>query len=195
MDSRSVWIGAPRTSLVDDFSRPAITVSPERTLGTELALRIVGSLLMGAADDAICHDDRLGTVLTDEGKDLFSDGWVSSNIAIVREPTFERVGFGVLRGNDADRYLASELIAWTVERDRGHGVATKSSTGLLLERGTRLTLELLRHDNLASSSRRPRINPQLRRERLPPALRRLKSTPNCTTYPYAPGRGGRCSGL
>jgi hypothetical protein len=147
----------PRGGLLNDFARPAIAVRPKRALRTDLAVGIVDSFLVRTADDAVGHDDGLGTVLADEAKNRFSDGWVSSHIEIVGEPTFERVGFGVLRGNDADGDLAREFIAWAVERDRGDWVAAETSASLLLERGACPTLEFLHHTNLVARHAAQRI--------------------------------------
>jgi hypothetical protein len=78
-------------------------MSPEGALGTDLAFRIVDLFFVRAADDAVRDDDGPGTMLTDEGQDLFSDGRVSSNVVSFREPTLEGVGFRTLRGNDRSR--------------------------------------------------------------------------------------------
>ncbi len=67
-------------------------------MGTDLTLGIVRALFVGAADDAVRHDNRLGTVLTKEGEDLFGDGRVLPNVCLLREPTLQRFRFGVLGG-------------------------------------------------------------------------------------------------
>ena len=66
--------GVPRPALVENFARPSVAVSPKWALGADLTLRVVDSFFMGATDDAVRHDDRLGTMLTDKGENAFSYG-------------------------------------------------------------------------------------------------------------------------
>jgi hypothetical protein len=56
--------------------RKPIAACPERALRALLPFGVVNPLFMGAADDAIRHDDRLNGMLANEGQNPRLDSWV-----------------------------------------------------------------------------------------------------------------------
>jgi hypothetical protein len=53
---------SPSAKLLNSLPRPAVAASPIRALGTGLALRVVDTLFVGTANDAIRNDDGFDLV-------------------------------------------------------------------------------------------------------------------------------------
>ena len=83
---------------MDDLPGPAVAMGPERALRTDFSLGVVRAFFVGAANDAVGHNDGFGAVLVDESENRLADLGIVSNIVIFREPAFELVGRGALGG-------------------------------------------------------------------------------------------------
>jgi hypothetical protein len=85
---------------------------------------------MGAADNPVGHDNRLGSGFRDECQHFFRHPDVVADLGLVlREPASKVGRLGVLGRHDADRELGRRAIVRAVERDRCDRPAAKSFLG------------------------------------------------------------------
>jgi hypothetical protein len=103
-----------------------ISICPERALRAWLALRVVDSFFVWAANDAIGHDDVLGAMRFQELKHIGGDLRVSPDVERLRIPFPHGLGFRTFVLNDRGHQLARSLIRWAVACDRRGWITTKS---------------------------------------------------------------------
>ena len=87
---------------MNDVSGPTVARSPEQTLRTFFALRVINSLFVRAANDSI--DQRYGSdfVSTNKFQDLLIDVRIGANVSDVRVPTFQDLGLATFLQDDSD---------------------------------------------------------------------------------------------
>ena len=104
--------------LVQALAGPAVPSRPERTSRTGGTL-VIDAFFMGAADNPVGHDNRLGSGLGDERQHFFRHPDIVADVGLVlREPASKVGRLGVLGRHNADRELGRRGIVRTVERDR-----------------------------------------------------------------------------
>ena len=78
--------------LLDHITTPAIAVRPEWALWARQPFGVVDPLLMRAAYDSIGRDDRLGSMIPHELKDLGCNSQICPDVALLGDPTLECTG-------------------------------------------------------------------------------------------------------
>src|SRR5271165_6670749 len=88
------------------------------------------AFFMGAADNPVGHDNRLGSGLGDECQHFFRHPDVVADVGLLlREPASKVGRLGVLGRHNGDRELGRRAIVRAVERDRCDRPAAKSFLG------------------------------------------------------------------
>ena len=89
---------------------------------------------MGAADNPVGHDNRLGSGLGDERQHFFRNLHIISDIRLVLRKPAPKVGrLGVLAWQNADSEFGRHGIIRAIERDRCEWPAPESSLGSLAQ--------------------------------------------------------------
>lgn len=107
---------------------------PEWAPRAHFPVRIIDSLLVRAADDAVRHDDRLDSVPSYKFQYLAGDDRVCPNVRLLGEPPLQDAWLGVLLNHNPNRYFAGALVIRPIERNRCGRKTLKTMPGLLLQR-------------------------------------------------------------
>src|SRR5271163_4746003 len=124
-----MFLGPP---LLQELACPAVSPDPERAIGTGGSF-VIDTLLVWAANDPVCHHDRLSSGLRDEREHLLRNIGIVANVAASGEPASQVRDVGIFSWHDGNSELRGRGIVWAVERDGRDGVAAESLLGSLAQ--------------------------------------------------------------
>ena len=101
---------------------PTVPHRPIWAIQTNLTVRVVDSLLVGAAKDFLGHRHRLHPMLAQERDDLGENRLVHPHVAGFAKPSAHFGQLGSRRRNDADGHLHGAAVIGTIEGDRADRV-------------------------------------------------------------------------
>src|SRR4051812_30063644 len=114
-ETRRSWRdGEVARRLVLALASPTVPASPEWARGTGSTL-VIDAVFVGAADDAVGDDNRLGSGLGDERQHLFRDSVILADVGRpLRKPASKLGCLGALSTQDAYRELGCDRIVGAI---------------------------------------------------------------------------------